>query len=102
VIMQAMGDKLDLQLPSKFEGANTPYELAMDRQVIPIMSETQKFGDITPAPRDLAEHMGGAAIVLKNLTPPITAGEIKSRFERARMQPQPGQAQQPYRDITVL
>jgi SecD/SecF fusion protein len=102
VIMAAMGDKLDLQLPSKFEGSNQRFELALDKQVLPIMSETQKFGEITPSPRDMAEHMGGVAIVLKNLNPPISAAQIKSRFERARMQPAPGQAQQPYRDITVL
>jgi SecD/SecF fusion protein len=102
-ILDGMKDKLDLQMPSNFTGAKQPFESALETVVIPIKSDTQKFaGDFTPPANELSKHMGGVAVVLDNLDPPLKPNDVRSRLERARIQPQPGRAMQPYREMSVL
>jgi SecD/SecF fusion protein len=101
-VLDTLGEKLELELPSSFVASTQPYDAVVDAQVVPIKSDSQKFGDIAPPASELAQHLEGAAIVLNNLDPPLTAGQIKARFERARMQPASGQSAQPYREMSVI
>jgi SecD/SecF fusion protein len=101
-VLKAMGDKLKLDLPSHFTGSDQSAEAALDQQVVPIKSDSQKFGNIAPPASELAAHLEGVALVLNNIDPPLTVNQIKQRFERARMQPQVGQAAQPFREISII
>lgn len=102
-ILETMGDKLKLDMPSTFVGSAAPYGDAIEKQLFPITSDTQRFaGDFVPDASDLTKHMGGVAVQLVNLDPPLTTKQIHDRFERARMQPQPGRAMQPYREVDVV
>jgi SecD/SecF fusion protein len=49
-----------------------------------------------------ADHVGGVAIVLDNLAPPISPADIEARIERHRLQPQAGQATIPYREMDIV
>jgi SecD/SecF fusion protein len=102
-ILETMGDKLQLEMPSTFVGSEAPYGEAIEKVLFPITSDNQRFaGDFAPDASVLAKHMGGVAVQLVNLDPPLTTKQIHDRFERARMQPQPGRAMQPYREVDVI
>lgn len=101
-ILDAMANKLNLQMPSKFTGAGAKFEDALDVTVIPIRSDAQQLGGFTPPASELAKHMGGVAIVLDKLDPPLKPSQVKTRLENARMQPQAGQAMQPFREMAVV
>ncbi|HYO07944.1 MAG TPA: protein translocase subunit SecD [Tepidisphaeraceae bacterium] len=103
-VLASMGNRLKLDLPSRFVAANAGYEQAVDKQVFPVTSENQAFpgAPVAPQPQELAQHLGGVAVVLNDIQPPLSPTQIRERFERARIQPQAGQAMQPYREFTVL
>lgn len=99
-VVSALGDKMKIEVPSTFEGTRQPEEAVQGQFVFPIENAEQQFAGFTPA--ELPEYVGGAAIVLNHLTPPIAPKEIEERIERARLQPQPGQTAPPYREFTVV
>jgi SecD/SecF fusion protein len=103
-ILAALGDKLNIDQPSSFDHVNQTLADAMGSAVVPI--ERGNADDAIKAagfvPDDLRSYEGGAAIVLKNLNPPLSAAEIRTRLERQRLQPQAGAAQmQASRDFAV-
>jgi SecD/SecF fusion protein len=103
-LLAAMGDKLNIDQPSSFNQVNQPLETALKTAIVPIARGNAD--DVTKAagftPEDLRSYEGGAAIVLKNLNPPLTPTEIKTRIARQRLQPQAGEAQmQASRDFAV-
>ena len=102
VVLETLGDDLELELPSDFAGAGRAFEAALDEQVVAVKSDTQTFGDIAPSARVLSAHLEGVAVVLDNIDPPLRPSEIRQRFERARMQPTAGHRPQPYRDFDVV
>src|SRR5688572_19784771 len=99
-IMDALGDRLKLELASKFNGVGQPLDTVVGTAVHPIKGATDTFGGMTA--EAAANHVGGVAIVLDNLQPPISPADIEARMERHRLQPQPGQTTMPYRDIDVV
>jgi SecD/SecF fusion protein len=99
-VLTAMGERLKLELPSKFKGENQPYAQAFQNQVFPIDKPDLQVGGFTPP--QLASHLEGVAIVLENLDPPLKPSEVKARMERVRLQPSPGGGIQPYRDTDVV
>jgi SecD/SecF fusion protein len=103
-ILAAIGDQLDIDQPSSFDHVNAPLEQALDTAIVPIARGNSdavvKTAGFEPA--DLRTYEGGAAIVLKNLNPPLSLEQIRSRIERQRLQPQAGEAQmQASRDFEV-
>jgi SecD/SecF fusion protein len=103
-ILQALGDKLNIEQPSSFDLVNQPLEKALNVTIIPIARGDSD--DVTKAagfdPSDLRTYEGGAAIVLKNLNPPLTPTQIQTRIAQQRLQPQAGEAQmQASRDFAV-
>ena len=103
-ILAALGDKLNIDQPSSFDQVNQPLENALSSVIVPIAhgNEEAVVKAAGFSPSDLRNYEGGAAIVLKNLNPPLSPTEIRMRIERQRLQPQAGEAQmQASRDFAV-
>jgi SecD/SecF fusion protein len=99
-IVAALGDRLDVKVPSSFDHKQEPVDLAMANDIVqPVESIEQSFDGFNPP--SLGSHLGGVAITLKNLDPPLTPEEIKARIEAQRLDPSSGGATQPFRDIDV-
>jgi SecD/SecF fusion protein len=99
-VLAAMGEKLKLERPSSFDGVGGPVEAAMDKLILPIEAAEQAVAGFIAD--ELPEYVGGAAIILNNLNPPLPPADIEQRIERQRLQPQPGQTTPPYRPLTVV
>ncbi len=99
-VLDALKGKLALQVPSKFEHVDESIDTAMGSAVQPIENDTFSV-DKTFVPRGVQAHMGGVAIVLKNLDPALKPSEIKARIEQQRLQPQAGETTQAYREFDV-
>jgi SecD/SecF fusion protein len=103
-ILAALGDKLNIVQPSTFDQVNAPLQQVINTSIVPI-ARGNADAVIKAAgfdPMDLRTYEGGAAIVLKDLNPPLSLTEIRTRIERQRVQPQAGEAQlQASRDFTV-
>jgi SecD/SecF fusion protein len=84
VLKGALQGKLNLQEPSKFEMVGATLGESINRAVFPIEARTATFAGITPT--DTRDHIGGAAIVLKNLQPMLTADNIEKRIDQQRLQ----------------
>jgi SecD/SecF fusion protein len=81
-VLEAMKGKLQLQLPSDFAGASLDYKDAADKQVLPISGTFTVDGYTPPA---AASHPGGVAIVLRNISPPLSVEEITKRLNNQRL-----------------
>ena len=86
-VLDALGDKLKVQLPSTFAGVDTPLEAATQAKVVaPIENAEQKVPGLGNfAPEGLARHVGGVAIVLRELDPPLSAAQVRDRIEQQRL-----------------
>ena len=80
-VLQSLGPDLKLERPSKFEQAGATVEAALSKSVYPIEKDSMEI-DGKPVP-DIAGYVGGTAIVLRDLQPPISANEVRSRIDRA-------------------
>ena len=85
-----MAGKLNLQQPSKFDYVDQTYSQAMDKAIFPITMQTHTIEGF--APESMRTHIGGVAIVLKNLSTKLSSDEIRSRLEHERLQPHAGAA----------
>ncbi len=81
-VLEAMQGKLQLQLPSDFAGASADYKDAADKEVLPI---TRAFAVDGYTPPAAASHPGGVAIVLRNMSPPLSVEEITKRLNNQRL-----------------
>jgi SecD/SecF fusion protein len=99
VVVEALGDRLQIERPSEFTGVGQAFEVAMGQQVVPITSDGQEIAGFVP--QNIGAYVQGAAIVLGDINPPLKPSEIKARIERARLAPQPGQQTVPYREFDV-
>ncbi len=100
-VLHAMEGRLNLLAPSDYDLMDKSYTEAMNQAIFPIAPETRTVGGLQPAA--LRSHVGGVAIVLKNIQPKLTTEQIKSRLEQIRLQPQAGGsgATQTYRPVDV-
>jgi SecD/SecF fusion protein len=98
-VLEAFGDKLKITLPSKFKEVGVPVDLAIGKSVFPIENADIEMNHFEPLTSE--RHVGGVAIWLNELEPPISPNEIKSRMEQQRLLPQPGQSTPPYREFDV-
>ncbi|MGH7214025.1 MAG: protein translocase subunit SecD [Tepidisphaeraceae bacterium] len=97
-VLNALGDRLNVRLPSTFDRVDETFDQAMaSGVVVPIESATQTVAGFSP--ESAAEHVGGAAIVLNNLAPPLAPSDIKKRVEQQRLQGSSGGMG--YRDFDV-
>src|SRR5205814_1046832 len=95
-LMKALGPRLNIDPPSRFEHVEATLEDAMrDNVVRPADDATANA--YTWARSTIQSHSGGVVFVLENLDPPLTAKEISDRIEHARLQPDRGDM--PYRKM---
>jgi len=98
-VIATLKDNLKLELPSTFEGAGpggTPAAMAdvLNKVVLPVTDSTpwpqvngQKF-----RPDNWPDYKGGVAIVLRDLSPALTPGQIADRINRQFLQSQTSDA----------
>ncbi|MGN6725463.1 MAG: protein translocase subunit SecD [Tepidisphaeraceae bacterium] len=77
-VIEALGDRLDISKPSQFTGMNEDFSVAENREVFPIASSQTQIDGV--ASSLIESHVGGVAIVLNNLNPPLDAKVIRSRI----------------------
>jgi SecD/SecF fusion protein len=82
-VLEAMQGRLAITLPSTFDGSGMDYAGAADKQVVPISKSGFSVDAYTPPAA--AEHPGGVAIVLKNISPPLSVNEIAERIQHQRL-----------------
>lgn len=81
-VIQAVGNRLDISVPSTFDGVNDDYTAAENRVVYPIETAQSRIEGVSNYLTQ--SHVGGTAIVLNNLSPPLDAQTIRTRIrERA-------------------
>ncbi len=85
-VLAALGTNLKIELPSRYEQFDVPaVDQAIGKAIIPIEKDTLTIdGKNIPS---ASNYTGGAAIVLRNLTPPISADDIALRLDRASTAP---------------
>lgn len=84
-IVQALGDRLNLREASTFTGAERDFDAALGQAVVPIVDASMQIEGITVNPDDLAAHVGGAAVVLRDLQPMLSEDELRTRFNEQRL-----------------
>jgi SecD/SecF fusion protein len=89
-VLKVLAGRVNLQQPSTFDLVSQPYADAMDKAIFPITPETHDIAGF--APQSLRSHIGGVAVVLKNLDPKLRPDEIRTRLEHQRLQPTAGVA----------
>jgi SecD/SecF fusion protein len=83
-IVEALGDMLNIQLPSHFAGEdleNKDFARALNEVVLPITNKPLPVDFV----RDASAEMGGVAVILKDITPPLSATELQDRLDRIRL-----------------
>ena len=86
-VLEALGDKLKVQLPSSFSAVDTTLDVATQANVVtPVENAEQKLPGLGNfAPEALPRHAGGVAIVLRDLDPPLSAAQVRDRIEQQRL-----------------
>ncbi len=99
-ILDALQDRLNIIPEIKFDGSDKGFAEALNTTVVPIEEGTDAVAGM--APSALRTHIGGVAVVLRNLDPPMNSVDLRRRIENERLQPKAGGAeQQRYRAIDV-
>ena len=98
-VIRVLGDRLKVELPSTFANVGKPLEEVTDKTVVPVVTGQESFNGFVPP--GLNSYRGGVAVVLRNIDPPLTVEQIKTRIERQRLLPQPGQTAPTYREYAV-
>ena len=86
-VIEALGDKLQLQLPSTFASAGAPLDAATGAKVVmPVENPEQKLPGLGNFTSDaLRRHAGGVAVVLRDLDPPLSVAQVRERIEQQRL-----------------
>src|SRR5690606_13724820 len=80
-ILTALDGYLDVRPAATFAGQDQPLAAALaDGTVVPITSAGQRIADI--AVDDVARHVGGVAVVLRDLQPPLEVEEVQRRLQQ--------------------
>jgi len=87
-VLEAFGANLKVDVPSTFAKLGVPAEQALDAVLFAVegAAPAGRF-----APEQWFEYKGGVAIYLDNISPPMTAEEIRRRVTNQRLQPVAGQ-----------
>jgi SecD/SecF fusion protein len=82
-VMTVMGSRITSDLPSKFDNVTAKVDEAIkDQTVVPIVHLPFKLKDVTiPAAEN---YLGGVAVTLNNITPPLKPDQIRDRLDRQR------------------
>ena len=99
-IIATMGDKLNVERESKFDMVGQPLDKVIHANIVQAITRD----DLTIEGKSLdgaPDHLGGVAIVLNNIEPPLTVAQIKARIEKQRLQPQASGQTIPYREMDI-
>ena len=99
-VLSVMGNRLTSELPSHFTGSGDPYEKAIDHAVRPIATVPFTVDDTTV--KEAEDYLGGAAVVLSDLDPPLRVDQIRERVDRLRVQAPAVNGVAPMQDYTVV
>jgi SecD/SecF fusion protein len=102
-VLDVLQDKVALDRASTFDHYRDPIETALNTAVLPIDKPdlTVKDFKVTAA----EDYLGGAAIVLDNINPPLRLDQIRDRLENQRVQEQGAQSSGSavqFHDFTVV
>lgn len=78
----ALAGKIDVAKAATFEGKGVPFDQVPHDLIVPITSATQKVAGFVP--RTLGEHLGGVAIVVRDLNPKLTEADVRTRMDQQR------------------
>jgi SecD/SecF fusion protein len=81
-VLDALSGKLKLQLPSTFDLVGADYATARDKTILPITDSKFSVDGFTPS--EAAQHIGGVALVLRNISPPLSVNQIQQRMDNER------------------
>ncbi len=83
-IVAALGDWLDIRPALEFDGSDQPLDVAPVRPILSSsLGESIGRGDVDIP---VEEHLGGVAIVLDNLEPPVPAEGLRTRIDQLAQQ----------------
>jgi SecD/SecF fusion protein len=82
-VLSALQGHLKIVLPSNFDQVNAEYTAARDTSILPINDASFSVDGFTPSAA--ADHVGGVAIVLRNLSPPLSVEQIRQRLDNERL-----------------
>ncbi len=100
VVKATFSDVLDTSRPISFRGQDEP-DVNASMAVCPIRAANLGQNINRPDVRsDVAEYLGGVAIVLEDLSPPTTLADLEQRITRMRRQP--AYEQLGYRPFSVI
>jgi SecD/SecF fusion protein len=89
-VLSAVGDKLKEELPSKFDSSSSPITDALKSGVIrPVTADALTNAGAWPqsfVPPKAREYLGGVAIVLSHIDPPLKAETIRQRIVEQQLQ----------------
>ena len=105
-VVDALGPHLKVEQPSSFANVGADLEPALKAgTIVPVEGAGQEIAGVDPAvlSKHLSKHAGGAAIILKDLRPAISAKDVESRIQRQRLQAEAsGGAAAGYRAFDVV
>jgi len=90
VVLEAMKGRLHVQLASQFDQYQGDLAAARQKTVVPIIDPAFSVDGFTPPVA--AEHVGGLAIVLRHLSPPLSPEQIRQRLDSERLSASAGEA----------
>ena len=102
-VLDVLGNRVAADLPSRFDHVEQPLEQAVAAGAVrDIPSKGITVGDYKVPSTD--EYIGGVAVVLQNLNPPLTTEAIRNRLEQQRAQEQAsaGANGPQFHDFTVV
>ncbi|HEX8342546.1 MAG TPA: protein translocase subunit SecD [Tepidisphaeraceae bacterium] len=83
-VVEGLGERLDARQSSKFKLSDADLASAENAVLFPIENAQSAIADI-PA-TELAAHVGGVAIVLGDVTPPLSAEQVRERITERLLQ----------------
>ncbi len=104
-VLHVFGDNLEATLPSKFLAHGDPVADAMKQSVVvPLTADLLKDPNSWPGsktPERAGDFVGGVAIFLRDLDPPLSVSQIRDRVTQQQLQADTPQAVA-QRDVVVL
>lgn len=82
-LAEALAGKLDVAQAATFENSGRTYADVRGSTAIPIESENQEIAGFVPT--RLPEHVGGVAVIVRNLTPRLEVTDIVARLDQQRV-----------------
>ena len=84
-VLDVLGSRIKTDLPSKFEHVNDPVDVALSSgTIVPVTPAftVKELNDFKIAAAD--DYVGGVAIILKDINPPLKKDQIRDRLDRQR------------------